>query len=202
MAQDAIKKLMGNRDAIRKLMAMDANGQLDAIAENARNSGSLIGGEEGASYTPQNKPQNINDGEIVVNEDIRRAHSGMPRQILESFQKNPGKQASMSILGDIDLDKFKETQRQAPIKETRQTQVTTTASPVIDYSLLKTIINEAVQENVKKYMSALSKKLINEGVGGNNDTIQAIKLGEKFSFITKDGDIYEAKLTFKRNIND
>ena len=201
MAQDAIKKLMGNRDAIRKLMAMDANGQLDAIAENARNSGSLIGGEEGASYNPQNNPQSHNDGEIVVNEDVIRAHSRMPRQILESFQKNPGKQASMSILGDIDLDKLHATKKSIVVDENSRIQSTQT-SPVIDYSLLKTIINEAVQENVKKYMSALSKKLINEGVGGNSDTIQAIKLGEKFSFITKDGDIYEAKLTFKRNIND
>lgn len=201
MAQDAIKKLMGNRDAIRKLMAMDANGQLDAIAENARNSGSLIGGEEGASYNPQNKPQAHNDGEIVVNEDVIRAHSRMPRQILESFQNNPGKQASMSILGDIDLDKLHATKKSIVVDENSRIQ-STQASPVIDYSLLKTIINEAVQENVKKYMSALSKKLINEGVGGNSDTIQAIKLGEKFSFITKDGDIYEAKLTFKRNIND
>lgn len=201
MAQDAIKKLMGNRDAIRKLMAMDANGQLDAIAENARNSGSLIGGEEGASYNPQNNPQSHNDGEIIVNEDVIRAHSRMPRQILESFQKNPGKQASMSILGDIDLDKLHATKKSIVVDENSRIQ-SPQASPVIDYSLLKTIINEAVQENVKKYMSALSKKLINEGVSGNSDTIQAIKLGEKFSFITKDGDIYEAKLTFKRNIND
>ena len=152
MAQDTIKKLMGNREAIRKLMAMDANGQLDTIAENARNNGNLVGSEEGASFIPGKRNQDVNESELVVNEDVIRAHPGMPKHVLESFQKNPGKQMSMSILGDIDLDKFKETQRQVPIKETRQSQVTTTASPVIDYSLLKTIINEAVQENVKKYM--------------------------------------------------
>ena len=90
------------------------------------------------------------------------------------------------------------------LKESSPTVQQQNISSGIDYSLLRTIINEAVQENVKKYMSAMTKKLINEGAGniGNNDNIQAIKLGESFSFITKNGDVYEAKLTKKYNIND
>ena len=71
----------------------------------------------------------------------------------------------------------------------------------IDYSLLRTIINEAVQENVKKYVSAMTKKLMNESVK-NEGTVQAVKIGDKFSFITENGDVYEATLKFKTNLNE
>ena len=72
----------------------------------------------------------------------------------------------------------------------------------VDYSLLKTIINEAVQENVKKYMSALSKKLISEGIGGKGNEIQAIKIGKKLSIITENGDIYSSSLQKMGNVRD
>ena len=202
MANNAIKNLIGNRDAIRKIMALDANGTMDNIVENARKSGALVGSEDGFTYNGGgNSSQTHDNSAVVVNEQVMAAHSRMPRQILESFKKNPGKTASTSVLGGLSDEQLA---KMRPIlKENATTAQQQTISSGIDYSLLKTIINEAVQENVKKYMSAMAKKLINEGVGnvGNNDNIQAIKLGESFSFITKNGDVYEAKLTKKYNIN-
>lgn len=202
MANNAIKNLIGNRDAIRKIMALDANGTMDNIVENARKSGALVGSEEGFTYNGGgNSSQTHDNGAVVVNEQVMAAHSRMPRQILESFKKNPGRTASTSVLGGLSDEQLA---KMRPIlKESTTTAQQQTISSGIDYSLLRTIINEAVQENIKKYMSAMAKKLINEGVGnvGNNDNVQAIKLGESFSFITKNGDVYEAKLTKKYNIN-
>ena len=202
MANNAIKNLIGNRDAIRKIMALDANGTMDNIVENARKSGALVGSEDGFTYNGGgNSSQTHDNSAVVVNEQVMAAHSRMPRQILESFKKNPGRTANTSVLGGLSDEQLA---KMRPIlKESTTTAQQQTISSGIDYSLLRTIINEAVQENVKKYMSAMAKKLINEGVGnvGNNDNIQAIKLGESFSFITKNGDVYEAKLTKKYNIN-
>ena len=202
MANNAIKNLIGNRDAIRKIMALDANGTMDNIVENARKSGALVGSEDGFTYNGGgNSSQTHDNSAVVVNEQVMAAHSRMPRQILESFKKNPGRTANKSVLGGLSDEQLA---KMRPIlKESTTTAQQQTISSGIDYSLLRTIINEAVQENVKKYMSAMAKKLINEGVGnvGNNDNIQAIKLGESFSFITKNGDVYEAKLTKKYNIN-
>lgn len=69
----------------------------------------------------------------------------------------------------------------------------------IDYSLLKLIIEEAV----KKSTAALSKKLITEAKDNQdkNNNLSVMNIGKEFSFITKNGDLYKAKLTFIKNIN-
>jgi hypothetical protein len=77
--------------------------------------------------------------------------------------------------------------------------ITETASNGVDYSLIKTI----VESTMKKYLGAYMKKYLNEGkiINENSSELKAIKLGNKFSFITDNGDLYEAKLVFKKNIN-
>lgn len=200
MAADTLNKLMQNRDAIRKIMAMDNNGKMDVMLENAIKSGNVSYSQDGVMYNG-NSTYNDN-GIVVVNEDIMK-NSRMPKKILESFQKNPGTSMKMpsSVLDGLELETLHEMRN-----ESNNTQIPQTAQSngnLIDYSLLRTIINEAVQENVKKYISALSKKLISEGVnpGISSDTVQAVKLGKNFSFITENGDVYEATLAYKTNLN-
>jgi hypothetical protein len=65
----------------------------------------------------------------------------------------------------------------------------------VDYQL----IGNMIEETVKKYAKALSKRMLNESKDGSSN-ISALKLGDTFSFITENGDLYEATLTFKRNI--
>ena len=54
---------------------------------------------------------------------------------------------------------------------------------------------------MKRYMSAMSKKLISEGIG-KGDVIQAIKIGKKLSIITENGDIYTSSLQKVGNVKD
>ena len=204
MGQNAIRNLVGNRDAIRRIMAMDANGSMDRIVETARSNGSLTFDGEGGSYSgsgKQGQPQDM--GSVVVNEQVMQGHRHMPKAVLESFRQNPGKEASISVLGGLDISQFQQ-QPQKPIVQEQSVQQHPAMTQVggVDYSLLKTIINEAVQENVKKYMSALSKKLISEGVGGKGNEIQAIKIGKKLSIITENGDIYSSSLQKMGNVRD
>ena len=204
MGQNAIRNLVGNRDAIRRIMAMDADGSMDRMVESARSNGRLTFDGEGGSYSgsgKQDQPQDM--GSVVVNEQVMQGHRHMPKAVLESFRQNPGKEASISVLGGLDISQFQQ-QPQKPIVQEQSIQQHPAMAQVggIDYSLLKTIINEAVQENVKKYMSALSKKLISEGIGGKGNEIQAIKIGKKLSIITENGDIYSSSLQKIGNVRD
>ena len=205
MGQNAIRNLVGNRDAIRRIMAMDADGSMDRIVETARSNGSLTFDGEGGSYSGSGKQGQLQDmGSVVVNEQVMQGHRHMPKAVLESFRQNPGKEASISVLGGLDISQFQKQQSQKNVVQEHMVQQQQAMTQVggVDYSLLKTIINEAVQENVKKYMSALSKKLISEGVGGKGNEIQAIKIGKKLSIITENGDIYSSSLQKMGNVRD
>ena len=205
MGQNAIRNLVGNRDAIRRIMAMDADGSMDRIVESARSNGSLTFDGEGGSYSGSGKQGQLQDmGSVVVNEQVMQGHRHMPKAVLESFRQNPGKEASISVLGGLDISQFQKQQSQKNVVQEQMVQQQPAMTQIggVDYSLLKTIINEAVQENVKKYMSALSKKLISEGIGGKGNEIQAIKIGKKLSIITENGDIYSSSLQKMGNVRD
>lgn len=205
MGKNAIRNLVGNRDAIRRIMAMDADGSMDRMVESARSNGSLTFDGEGGSYSGSGKQGQLQDmGSVVVNEQVMQGHRHMPKAVLESFRQNPGKEASISVLGGLDISQFQKQQPQKNVVQEHMVQQQQAMTQVggVDYSLLKTIINEAVQENVKKYMSALSKKLISEGVGGKGNEIQAIKIGKKLSIITENGDIYSSSLQKMGNVRD
>ena len=205
MGQNAIRNWVGNRDAIRRIMAMDADGSMDRIVETARSNGSLTFDGEGGSYSGSGKQGQLQDmGSVVVNEQVMKGHRHMPKAVLESFRQNPGKEASISVLGGLDISQFQKQQSQKNVVQEQMVQQQPAMTQIggVDYSLLKTIINEAVQENVKKYMSALSKKLISEGVGGKGNEIQAIKIGKKLSIITENGDIYSSSLQKMGNVRD
>jgi glutamyl-tRNA reductase len=123
--------------------------------------------------------------------------SKLPKEILESFSKNYIDESALdprlANLGNIELPKQKVAEQKVskPI-ETKQ-------SNGVDYEIIKSI----VESSVKKYMGALSKKLLNEAKQSNNNGIAAIQfLGDKFSFIMKNGDLYEATLKFKQNLNE
>lgn len=201
MGQNALNNLIGNRDAIRRIMSMGS--KMDSIAKKAREEGTLSINEGNVSYNgTHTHSDNINGEEpLFINEHVAN-NSKLPKQILESFRKNPGKEASTSVLGNIPDEVLEKMQTRKTITEQREAVQDSTHGNNIDYSLLKTIINEAVQENVKKYMSSLSKKLINEGVGGSSSQLMAMKVGKSFSFITENGDVYVATLKKKGNINE
>lgn len=69
----------------------------------------------------------------------------------------------------------------------------------MDYSLIKTIVEDCV----RKYASSITKKVLSEqkNIAISDDQLRAIRIGESFTFITSNGDLYEAELKFKKNIN-
>lgn len=234
MAADTIKNVISHRDNIRRLMAMDTNGTMDRIAAEAQARGAMgMVNEDGVICTPQQPIQQpmqpqatpmVNEDGVIYNpQQTRKIHamgidestpinpnSKMPKAVIESFKRNPGKTANLpSGLGGSVLDGFKyepvqpsQPQRSMVTEQYQAGMQTMPQTSGIDYSLIKTIIDESVDKTVKKYVSALSKKLISEGVGAGNgaNKVDTIMLGDKFNFCDSDGNLYEATLKFKKNI--
>lgn len=134
----------------------------------------------------------------------RVMNTSLPTEIFESMTKNyintDELKKGVPELGGSILDNFS-LPKQRPVKKDIIKEVTQNSvqSSNIDYSLIKTIVEDCV----KKYTSALKKSIINESKESLNEvgTLQAMKIGDKFSFIDGNGNLYEAKLTFIKNIN-
>ena len=130
-------------------------------------------------------------------------NSKMPKAILESLSENYIDQSGMydgglsGIVSETmnEMEPVQPTQvheNRTPIKETVQ-------ASGIDYSLIKTIVEDCV----RKYAATITKKVISEqkSMQSSENALKAIKIGENFTFITSNGDLYEAELKFKKNLN-
>ena len=189
-----IARFIQSQDKARKLIQMDSNGTLDKLALNAKNNGKIDINEqiEFISEKPNSQPTNYMMG------SVSQTKSKLPKEILESMQKNPinqvGSIATPSILDQLNIVPPKK----EIVQEEKKIITETQTSQNIDYSMIKIIVEDCV----KKYTSALKKSIINESkLNENDNSLKAMKIGNKFSFITENGDLYEAELKFVKNIN-
>lgn len=200
------------KDRARKLIQMDNAGEIDRIAEAKRRDGSLTSNEDGdVTYTAsaKNQSQMINEGYSSYEETPitfnTPASKKLPKEIVESFKKTTIDTTSFapetSVLDQMGITPPK---RQKPVRTQINEEISHPTSVVsnggsIDYSLIKMI----VEESVKKYMNAYTKKIINESANkGGSNPINTIQMGEKFNFVTKNGDLYEAQLKFVKNLKE
>ena len=186
------------------LLAMDetinniANNSRDANSKSLFESMDEFGGiddNDFSSYQPM--PQQS----IPQNSGVPM-RSKLPREIVESMTSNPidtsvldPNQSVLDRVGVTNIPQVKRKNNNTVIKE--QVVQQQPVQSQIDYSLIKSIVEECV----RKYTGALSKKIIKESKD-NSSELKAMKVGNKFSFITENGDVYEATLKFKKNINE
>lgn len=130
--------------------------------------------------------------------------SKLPKEILEAFAKDPSalttnESMGLSVMDYMPISKEVERERDVITEAVQQPTQQPQRSLGIDYELVKGIVEGAV----KKYVGAYTKKLISEGKQNDGSTLKGIQLkGDKFVFITESGDVYEAKLEYKKNINE
>lgn len=202
----AIQRIKDAQAKSLKIMQMDKNGSLDRIAENKRgaiNSSIDSNGEE-VNVKQMVSENNKSMMQPMARREMRGASaSKIPTEILESFKKTPYQDDSalmmetlagpgdLSMLNDMAITPKAEPQQREIIQE-----VQTQQSNQVDYSLIRTI----VEESVRKYVSSLGKKLINENKEQFNE-INTISLGKTFKFLAKNGDLYECTMKKIGNIN-
>ena len=135
----------------------------------------------------------------LVQEEAPRASKFLPKEIVEAFKQNPIGNDPIDASND-EVQEVKQIMKNSNNLPTQKVLNEQTTNGV-DYGLIKTIIESAV----KKYANALNKRIISENKStakGNISELKAMKIGNKFSFISENGDIYEAKLVYKGNIKD
>ena len=210
-SEESIKRFMMAQDRAKKLIQMDVNGGLKQYEQKARQSAEISLNEDVTPQYQAQQPQqqqtiNYNQEPLTI-----KPNSKLPKEILESFktkQIDPsplGYGVSSSILDEVNYrtqgklyNEETNTQPQAKPKQqlVENVQIPTNATNV-DYSMIKMIVEDCM----RKYVSSLKKTIINESKN-SNDELQALKIGDKFSFITKNGDLFEAELKFIKNLNN
>lgn len=126
-------------------------------------------GENGNIVQNNNATQKFYEQKQKFNTNTYKK-SGLPKEILESFQKTP------------------------PISTIPSTNeiINETVYPnnSIDYSMIKDIVNECLNSQFNQIKNALI----------NESTVKGftIKNGNKIQFLTKNGDLYEGELKLKK----
>ena len=214
-----ISRFMNAKDRARKLIQMDANGTLDEVKKNAESNGKLSYDSEGyvnSTIMEQNStPKDLNQYNNIQPQDFHINKSKLPVEILESFKSKQidttllyggmGK-SNGSVLDQLDMltngkvlqqENVQKPQQKQTVQETVQVQPQVTST--VDYSMIKMIVEDCM----RKYTSALKKQILSESkTTQDNVTLQAMKIGNKFSFIDSKGNLYEATLKKIKNINE
>lgn len=204
-SEESIKRFMMAQDRAKKLIQMDVNGGLKQYEQKARQNAEMCLNEESTpQYQTPTPQQQMNYAQAPLNV---KTNSKLPKEILESFktkQIDPsplGYGVSSSILDEVNYRTqgklYKEETKSQPQKQIVETTQSTNNSTV-DYSMIKMIVEECM----RKYVGTLKKTILNESKSNSSDELQAMKIGDRFSFITKNGDLYEAELKFIKNLNN
>lgn len=203
---DNINKFMSIKDRAKQLIQMDNNGSIDKIKKKAISEGKISYGNDGVVDAQITRDTNISKYNELPNNF--KTKSKLPAEILESFKNNPincGTSNNGSVLDLINDESnkslFTEDNKieQQQVQQQTQQQIST-IQPNIDYSMIKMIVEDCL----RKQLAQIKKTMLTESsVNKANDSniLKAMKIGNKFSFITDDGNLYEAKLTFIKNIN-
>lgn len=209
---DKLMRFMESQKAARELIQRDINGGLHEAKKKAIANGKLSYGEEGLPLSNVMESTKMQSGEIHQSANLNfnsPSAKRLPKAILDSIKSNPldeSVMASSSILDELNRatggKMFEESQAQETVKQNvSNNQVAENTNTSIDYSMIRMIC----EETMRKYMGSLKKTILSEAKQHTNDssnTLKAMKIGNKFSFITNDGNIYEAKLVLKGNVND
>ena len=194
--QQALQRLQESINRSRSIMQMEKNGTLNQMANEHRSeiNESINNGGATPTLNTQVKKRTPN---------FNNTKSKLPKEIQESFAKNYidpeaylNGGVTSSILDSLQPIPNNTPQQQQTITEQKQTTSYTGGSNGIDYPTIRAI----VEETVRKYIEPLQKQVLNESVQTNNN-VHFLTLGKSFKFVSKNGDIFEAKLTKVGNVN-
>ena len=199
-------KLKDVLNRAKRITQMDVNGQLNEVANRARENGKMEYQDDNIQYLQENQVPKAQTVQSMPNTIHAPKRNGIPKEIFESFSKNQIDTSPLSTSTSI-LDQIGITKKSAPVvnvamNENKQpvrnvvSEQNISSNTGVDYSLIRMIVEDAV----KKSMASLSKKMLTESKKSLNEQVKIINIGDKFSFVTDNGDLYEAKLVFKKNI--
>lgn len=214
---EVAERIKAAREKSLRLMRMDK--QMDSFVK--QNQGTINENIESPVNPIQSNAQipeqpRVNAAPIRNTGRLSESAAKLPREVLESFQNNVIDESKLldGIMGDGNslsmLTEGVPQKRQSSsmpkeianaygtpqhIQEAQQPM--NVVQSQVDYPMIKMI----VEDIVKKYTSALQKKMLNESVGSSSE-LSTFTIGKTFKFLDKSGNIFEATLKKIGNIND
>lgn len=142
--------------------------------------------------------------------NIDYSHSKLPKQIIESILSNPLDMTVTDPKMDAFTEKLKQTlpnsfsrsyeiqeklekQSKENIEEKQNSVNNIAVNQNIDYELIKTIVESVVDKKINE----LKNGIVNESLTyGNNNSLKAMKLGEKFLFLDNENNVFECQMRY------
>lgn len=196
----------------KRLINMDKDGTLNEIAKGSRGKiESMIsngGSNEIPIATEGVEPITRSGDSLSVEMPLNNvtttfANSKLPKEILESFKNKTIGNESKSVLDDIlpvkNTAKSSNQTRPTTINEVRENNNVSQTVSNIDYSLIKTIVEDCM----RKYAASITKKILNESKSlqeNSESQVKLMRIGERFTMLDDEGNLYEATLKFKKKI--
>jgi hypothetical protein len=185
-------------------------GDIDALTEQVFGNKLLDDGSGKAPYDPKAEMKMIQAG---IPKDKLNS-SKLPSAIKEAIASNPlivtstdpkmdaftaklaavqGMQKAANIMNQLDEeDKEKENARKAALNENMQR-----GSVTIDYSLIKTIVENAVKSLKDEIKNELNESVNHNNMKNNDTSLKVMKMADKFLFLDSDNNIFECQMVYK-----
>lgn len=202
MDKNKAERLANSFARAQQLTKIVSTPEFDEYAKNVSTNSNDIDFENYAGETNNNYRKSF-VRENINNIDL--SNSKLPKEILDEIRKNPLDGLSSDPTMDSFAQKVSEkVQKNGSYSDFIKSKKTINEKQNIvqtnnstDYEIIKMI----VEGTMNKYMEKIEKKLLNESKSINSE-INTMVIGKKFKFIDGSGNIYEAVLKYKGNIND
>lgn len=168
----------------------------------------IYGGGMQKIYNPQEELESLQNKNYLRN----IGNSKLPKAILESFINNPIEVSYEGLMGNNEILTEEVKTRSLDIiskledRDKKKNGVVTNsfvneeiiAKPTdvgvnIDIEQLSKLIENVIDNKLKMYLP----NMINESKNSNTNNLSLMKLGENFTFIDDDNNVYECKMVYK-----
>lgn len=202
MANTKIENLVNRLNRAKQVIDVTSTDEFDQYAKKLKESVDLDNDNVYNTYASSFKNNNTNVNEIS---DDSFKFSKLPKEIIESIKSKPltVKETSDDAMDELvkrvapKMNMMEEKEVQKPKFSdfiNKNNNANSNNQSQIDYSLIKLIIDNAIKENINQIKTTLLTE------SKNDKKLSYLKLGDSLQFIDSDGNLYEAKLVFKRNI--
>lgn len=150
-------------------------------------------GDYYARMSGSNKPKSSGNDLFNFNEQTL-TNSKLPKAV-QDIMRESQKIRNVALPNDLPEELVREVNKDyGKIRKQNINENITTNNAGVDYSLIKTIVEDCM----KKYVSTIKKSLINES---KNSSLELMtQNGNTFKFVTTDGKVFEGELIYKGKI--
>lgn len=195
-----------------KLVKKKANKNISPMMGSVENLDEAVFGKVQEIDSNGQKPYDAQDEMRRIKErhehgaKVDYSNSKIPKQIIKSIIEDPLDMPSTDPKLDAFTEKLKHVMPEGLMrsyeiqnklentqkKETEKNIIKESNNTVVDYEMLKLIIENAIEKKLKN----LQTNILNESLQNKSPSLKAIKISDKFLFLDNDNNIFECQMKF------